>query len=81
MKLDQQETEYLVLTHIIKNKKAIDKLNSRKIFDDHFTYIEEGEKSSYTKAFYKLAVNYHKESGGSLLSFYVLFPRVIYTEE
>ncbi len=77
MKLDQQETEYLVLAHIIKNKKAIDKLNSRKIFDDHFIYIEEGEKSSYTKALYKLALNYHKESGGSLLSFYVLESKLV----
>jgi replicative DNA helicase len=72
MKYSQQDLEMIILAHITTNAKLMDKLIARGISEDHFDYIEDGDRSSYTKAMFKLAKNYFAESGGSLLSSYVL---------
>ena len=40
MKFDQQELEQMVLAHITKSAKSLDKTLSRQITDDHFCFIE-----------------------------------------
>jgi len=72
MKYSQQELEMIVLAHITSNVKSMDKLVARSVADDHFDFVEEDEKSSYTKAMFKLAKSYFEESGGALLSSYVI---------
>jgi replicative DNA helicase len=69
MKFDQQELEHMVLAHITKSVKSLDKTLSRQITDDHFCFIEENEKSCYTKALFKLIKKYSEECGGLLTTF------------
>jgi hypothetical protein len=69
MKFDQQELEQMVLAHITKSAKSLDKTLSRQITDDHFCFIEENEKSCYTKALFKLVKKYFDECGGLLTTF------------
>jgi replicative DNA helicase len=77
MNLNQQDIEIAVLAHITRNPKAMDKLQARRISDEHFVFIEEGGKHSYTKALYVLAQNYWRDSGGSLLTQNVLEAKMI----
>ena len=72
MKLDNQELEMLVLAHIVKSSKSMDKLVSRQITKDHFDHINEGEKNSYTSSLFKLIFDYWNESGGLLFTGLVL---------
>ena len=72
MKFDQRELEILTLAHITHNAKAMDKMLSRQIGLEHFDYIAEGDKNSYTNALAKLILDYWNESGGSLFTSLVL---------
>ena len=52
MKFDQQTLEIHALAHLVKNPKAMDKFLARGIKEDHFSYIEENQKTYYTKEDY-----------------------------
>ena len=72
MKYSQQDLEILVLAYITKDSKLMDKALAKGINLSHFEYVEEDEKKSYTKALYKIALDYFQESGGSLITSYVI---------
>ena len=72
MKFDQQSLEVYALAHLVKNPKAMDKFLARGIKEDHFSYIEENQKTYYTKELFKLIYKYWLESGGSLFTEYTL---------
>lgn len=67
----------LTLAHITKNAKSMERLLTRQVGAEHFDYISENDKISYTNALYKLIVDYYKSSGGSLLTTYVLESKMI----
>ena len=77
MNLSQQDIEIAILAHITRNPKAMDKIEARKITEDHFVFVEDGAKNSYTKALFILARNYWRDSGGSLLTQNVLEAKMI----
>jgi hypothetical protein len=54
MNLSQQDIEIAILAHITRNPKAMDKIEARKITEDHFVFVEDGAKNSYTKALFIL---------------------------
>jgi hypothetical protein len=62
MKYSQQDLEILVLAYITKDSKLMDKALAKGINLSHFEYVEEDEKKSYTKALYKIALDYFQES-------------------
>jgi len=72
MKFDQKELEILTLAHITRNTKSMDKMLSRQIGLEHFDYVSDGDKNSYTNALFKLVLDYWSESGGSLFTSLVL---------
>ena len=77
MKYDKLELEMLTLAHITKNAKSMERLIMRKVGAEHFDYISENDKISYTNALFKLISDYYKASGGSLLTSYVLESKMI----
>jgi replicative DNA helicase len=50
----------------------MDKMLSRQIGLEHFDYVSDGDKNSYTNALFKLVQEYWSESGGSLFTSLVL---------
>ena len=72
MKLSNQELETLVLSHISKNSKSMDKLLARGVTKDHFDHILDGDKVSFTSSLFKLIHDYWAESGGLLFTTLVL---------
>ena len=77
MNLSQKDIEIAVLAHLTRNPKAMDKLHARRMSADHFVFVEEEAKHSYTKALFTLAETYWKESGGSMLTQNVLEAKMI----
>ena len=77
MKYDKLELEMLTLAHITRNAKSMEKLLTRHVGAEHFDYISDNDKISYTNALYKLIADYYKSSGGSLLTSYVLESKMI----
>lgn len=69
--MDNYELELLVLAHITKSAKSMDKLLSRNVTKDHFDYQGEGDKMSFTNSLFQLVLNYWNESGGSLFTTFV----------
>ena len=72
MKLDNHDLEILVLAHITRNPKSMDKLLSRQVTSEHFDHIKDGDKHSYTKRVFTLIKDYWDKSGGSLFTSFVL---------
>lgn len=72
MNLNNHELEISVLSHIIKNPKSLDKLLARRITKEHFDHIGEGDKVSYTSSLFKLILDYWTESGGAVMTTFVL---------
>ena len=77
MKYDKLELEMLTLAHITRNAKSMERLITRQVGAEHFDYISENDKISYTNALFKLIADYYKSSGGSLLTTYVLESKMI----
>lgn len=72
MSKDVYELEVMVLAHAVKSMKSLDRLFERKITATHFTYIPEGETTSFTQGLFGMIAKYYEQSGGSLLTSYVL---------
>lgn len=68
MKLNNQDLEMLVLAHITRNTKSMDKLLARGVTKEHFDFQNDNDKLSYTNSLYQLILEYWNESGGNLFT-------------
>ena len=72
MKQDQRSLEIMCLSAITKNVRCMDKALTRQLKEDHFTSMESDDKLPYPKSLFILIKKYWDESGGSLLTSFVL---------
>ena len=70
MKYDKLELEMLTLAHITKNAKSMERLMMRKVGAEHFDYISENDKISYTNALFRQAGCPHSAAPRSLHRFH-----------
>lgn len=77
MKLSREDLEKLTLKHLITDQKAVIRAKALSIVPEHFSYAEEGSKTSYTYNLAKAIFNYFDESDGSLMTELVLENRMI----
>jgi len=77
MKLSREELEKQVIKHMVTDQAAVIRAKALNIIPEHFSFSEEGSKTSYTFNLVKTIFNYFDESDGSLMTELVLENRMI----